>query len=88
MTTQDTVASRLTHTFTLAYLDARYVGDGVILFNEDVIVNVSDDGKNVDVARIVRDEDEAPVDSVEYLTEGSARNGKRIMRAVLAALSA
>lgn len=88
MTAQDKTAARLTHMLTYVCA-ARYVGDGVIVVGEEeeVIVNVSEDGKHVDVAYIVRDVDGAPTDSIECLENGSARNGKRIVRAVLFALS-
>jgi hypothetical protein len=68
---------------------ASHVGEGVIVVgaDESVIVNVSDDGRSVDVARIVRDADGAPVDSVEYLEGASARNVAALLRAVSIAVA-
>jgi len=82
-------ADSLTAAFLAANLDARHVGDGVIVVGADeaVLVNVSDDGRHVDVARIVRDADGSPVDSVEYLDGASARNVAAVIRAVAVALA-
>ncbi len=86
MTPQDTAADTLVAFLAAARIDARHVGDGAVLVEgDDVVASVSADGRTVDVALIIRDEDGAPVDEEEYGDALPLRDLRAVRDAVIAA---